>query len=361
MPAVVLAKITHDSDYDSWREARRCHDGTFRIGSSDAPVIVLGEQFGRVPLDLWMEKMGHADGPEENFDMRQGHLLENVCATEAALELERNLHRRHAILMHSEHPWMIADVDRVISRLNGPASNVMTWHKRQFRGPGILECKAPRYGGMITVKEEGPAKSTVVQVLHQIVVTGWKWAVCAYYHRDFGVLLYPITRAGNEETIAEIIRREQAFWECLQANELPPDTEEPPEIRIPEAFRDATAWRDDPIWQAAFKRLAYAKDRKAVAEGIHQTAREDFEFLMGDMQEVQSPWGKVSWKFSKPGKRLNKKKLQANLNLLSDKLKDAVAEGDTVKAMMLTEEVAAALESAHSPTAPTRSFYPTIY
>ncbi len=364
MPATVLARITPDKDREAWLKVRRNHNGIFRIGSSDAPVIVLGEHLDRSPIDLWMEKRGIEDGPEDNYDMRQGRALEAVCADEAALEMQRPIHRRHGTLAHQEHEWMIADLDRVISRIhNGNRQAGLIWHANKYCTTGILECKAPRYGGMKEVQEKpGPAKATVVQVLHQLAVTGWQWAMCAYYHRDFGVLLYPIHRkdANHEELIAEIIRREQVFWECLQKGEIPPEPDDPPEIHIPEPFRDATAWREDILWQKALKKFGDAKVQKEAAEGIFEVAREDVQFLMGNMQEVQTPWGGASWKFSKPSMRLNKKRLQAQLATYSGKLMDLIAEGETAQAMTLADELAYAVENAHSAGNPSRRFLASI-
>lgn len=303
----------------AWLKARRRHGGLFRLGSSDAPVIVLGEHHGRTPLDLWLEKMtGQPDQPagDAQYDLRQGRVLEDVCAEEAARMLHAvrasqgpgvRVRRRRAMLAHAEHSFMTANLDRVITGLD-------SFEGRALMGPGVLECKAPRYAGMLRVKEGGPRPGAIIQVLHQLAVTGWQWALCAHYHRDFGVLLHLLERRGHEKLIAEIIRRERAFFECLQNGQLPQlNLREPSPPAIPSQFRQATAWRDDPIWRAALQRLARAKAAREQSQAVHDAARGDVEFLMGGMQEVRTPWGAVSWKFAKPAARLDAKLLRALL------------------------------------------------
>jgi putative phage-type endonuclease len=354
MPAQVLAKITPARDARAWREARRCSDGLYRIGSSDAPVIVYGEMFGRSLIDLWMEKRGMQEGPEENYDMRQGHLLEEVCAREWSIMTGRRVYRRHAILHHPDHPWMTANLDRVIS------------HGDDGQGPGILEAKSPRYGTMVEVVNNGPSKAHLIQVLHQLAVTGWRWAVLAYYHRDWGVRAFPVARKGNQDIITEIIRRERLFWEALQAGELPPEPEPAPEVVIPAPYRDATAWREDALWRPAMERLGHAhaareaaKAALAQAEEEYQAAADDVKSLLGDIQEAQTPWGSVSWKWSKPRLSLDQKRLKAELAALAEKLSKLapfVDQEHQAELEELSTRVRGALDNNRNPGAPSRAF-----
>jgi predicted phage-related endonuclease len=319
MAARILTKRSLRRGSEAWLKARRRHGGVFRIGSSDAPVIVLGSHHGRAPLDLWLEKMtGQPDHFDQaaQYDLRQGRALEDVCAHEAALALGAvrarrgpgaRVRRRGGIWVHPEHEFMTANLDRVISGLASFDGNPLS-------GPGVLECKAPRYAGMLRVKQGGPRPGVIIQVLHQLAVTGWQWALCAHYHRDFGVLLFLVERRGYEKLIAEIIRREQAFYECLQNGQMPPgDLQAPVPPHIPPQFQQATAWRSDPIWRAALKRLQQAKESREQSQSLYDAARQDVEFLMGAMQEVNTPWGAVSWKHSKPSSRLDAKLLRARL------------------------------------------------
>ncbi len=316
MAAKPLTKRPLKRGSPAWLRARRKHGGVFRIGSSDAPIIVLGEHHGRTGLDLWLEKMGEAPEPNDLFDLRQGLSLEDVCALEAAHALGAvktckgpgvRVRRRQGILRHPERQWMTANLDRVITGLN-------TFDGQALSGPGLLECKAPRYGGMLSVKQDGLPPAVLIQALHQLEVTGWAWALCAHYHRDFGVLLHLVERRQHQNLINEIIRRERKFQGCLQAGELPtPSRQSQPSIQVPPQLRHATAWRDGLIWQVALRRLEQAREKKDSAQAEWVATRRDVQFLMGNMQEVHTPWAQVSWKQSKPAARLDSKLLRAEL------------------------------------------------
>lgn len=381
MAAKPLSKRLLRRGSKAWLKARRKHGGVFRIGSSDAPIIVLGEHHGRTTLDLWLEKMtGQPEQPagDAGYDLRQGHALEDVCAVEAALSLGAvstcqgpgaRVRRRGGILAHANHKFMTANLDRMITGLD-------SFDDRSLSGPGVLECKAPRYASMLKVKQGGPRPGTIIQVLHQLAVTGWQWALCAHYHRDFGVLLHLVERRCYEKLIAEIIKRERFFWRCLQNGQLPPDdSQAPAPLNIPPQFRQATAWRDDPIWRAALTRLEQAKASSEKAQAGYDAARQDVQFLMGGMQTVLTPWGAVSWKHSKPSSRLDAKLLRSRLIVQAKEIASVLerpsnaggtAGADHAQLFYDRARMAAALdrvralprliERAQKPAAPSRPF-----
>lgn len=323
MAAKPLTKRPLRRGSTAWLRARRKHGGLFRIGSSEAPLIVLGEHHGRTQLDLWLEKMGQSPEAADEFDLRQGRALEEVCAKEAAQALGAvrsckgpgvRLRRRRGIMRHPKRAWMIASLDRVLTGLD-------SFEDQPLKGPGLLECKAPRYAGMLRVKQDGLPPAALIQVLHQLEVTGWGWGLCAHYHRDFGVLLHLVRRDQHQSLTSEIIRREKAFWSCLQAGETPPPLgKDLQPVKVPPQFRQATAWRDGLIWQVALRRLEQAREKKDAAEAEWTSTRRDLQFLMGNMQEVHTPWGQVSWKQAKPSARLDSKLMRAELTACAQKI-----------------------------------------
>lgn len=315
MAALPLMKRPLKRGSAAWLAARRNHGGLFRIGSSDAPLIVLGAHHGRTPLDLWLEKLGHALEKGDLFDLRQGRDLEDICAAEAGRLLGATgrregpgvrVRRRRAILVHPNHPWMTASLDRVLSGLT-------LFDGEPLEGPGVLECKCPRYAGMLRVKNQGPPPAALIQILHQLAVTGWGFALCAHYHRDFGALLHLVLRRGHEKLIQEIIRREQAFLELLQEGRPPRIGEAPAPLDPLPACQKSSAWREDPIWRAALKRLEHAALQRERGQAAWEVARQDTQFLMGSSEEVRTPWGAVSWKPAKPASRLDARLLRAEL------------------------------------------------
>ncbi|MFH2115622.1 MAG: hypothetical protein ABIJ86_14080, partial [Spirochaetota bacterium] len=132
--------------------------------------------------------------------------------------------------------------------------------------------------------------------------------------------------------------------------------------------------RDDHIWRAALQRLDYARKRKETAEGVYLSAREDVEFLVSDIQEVHTPWGRISWKYSKPSRSLDKKRLQADLKALQDRIRKQLEPSETQRFNLLTygrqdievvlalvDQIPLALERSYRTGKPSRTFIPTIY
>ena len=106
--AIVLAD-TEGMSRDEWLAHRR--QG---IGGSDVSALVGLSQWA-TPLSVWLEKTGvyvPEDSPSEA--MEWGTLLEPVVADEFSRRSGIPTEPYRHLPAHPEHPWMLANVDRLI-------------------------------------------------------------------------------------------------------------------------------------------------------------------------------------------------------------------------------------------------------
>lgn len=283
------APLTHTE----WLAERRTG-----IGSSDVPVLVLGEHYQKTPLDLWMDKRGLLpdDDLSDNLVIQTGHDLEPVAAMVYERETGRKLRVKPESIQHPQYPFMRSNIDREIEPVV------------EMPGPGIAELKAPMWATYWKWKAEGLSVAHVLQIQHQFACTGWQWGELVAYHPHQPLLRYQVV--PDPELIALIEQRCVEFWACVESGELPPEPELPPEIMKPRPEVDGK-FSDDPIWLATLKRWDRAKGLKADAEAELAMARANVEELMGDDQKVETPWGGVSWPWSKPSKKFNAKRFKA--------------------------------------------------
>jgi putative phage-type endonuclease len=208
-----------------WHEKRK--EG---IGGSDAPVIVLGEYFGKTPRDLFLEKTGAIVPPDiNNPDIRRGNRQEPIAAQVYAEKTGDLLRVDEHMLRHPKFPFMLAHIDREIL----PSGDV-------------LEIKCPRSMVYRKYQLEGIPEGIQIQGQHYLSVKGSGRVVFAIFAAELDdMLIVPVER--DQELIDLIEAKESVFWDHVQAGEMPwSETEE--KIELPpiggELVRvDTEAWR----------------------------------------------------------------------------------------------------------------------
>jgi putative phage-type endonuclease len=200
MSAVALAKTSGLSRED-WLEVRRAG-----IGGSDAAAIA-GVSSWSSALSVYLDKVQPAEDEEAPSEaITWGVVLEDVVAREFARRTGFRVRRRNAVLSHPEHPWMIANVDRLVT--DGE------------RGPAILEVKT-RSTYARSSWEAGVPLDVQYQVQHYLAVTGYSRAYVAVL---IGGSDYRHERLERDEDfIEELIRLERAFWFGNVLAGIPPE------------------------------------------------------------------------------------------------------------------------------------------
>ncbi|HHV61116.1 MAG TPA: hypothetical protein GXX51_00520 [Firmicutes bacterium] len=199
MAATVLAP-TRDIDRGEWLALRRRG-----IGGSDAAAVA-GLNPYKSPVMVWLEKTGQIE-PEEttNEAAYWGQMLEDLVAKEFSLRTGLKVQRRNAILQHPEHPFMIANLDRIIID--------------KKHGNGVLECKTASEYLKGSWADDRIPDSYMIQIQHYLAVTGLQYGYIAVLIGGNKFLYKRIER--DEEIISYLIKIEQDFWRLVEAGTPP--------------------------------------------------------------------------------------------------------------------------------------------
>lgn len=181
------------------------------IGASEA-AAVLGENPWSGPLDVYVRKVGIADGFSQTEAMEWGHRLESAISDKYADETGRDFENpgEWTVYKHAHHPYLMATLDRVIPHRD-PAD--------AGPGPGVLELKT---AGAARADDwaEGPPRHYWIQVQHQLAVTDWTWGSIAVLIGGQKFLWQDIER--DDEYIAHLTTELADFWRRVQEHDPPP-------------------------------------------------------------------------------------------------------------------------------------------
>ena len=188
---MVIAK-TKDMDRKDWLMLRK--NG---IGGSDAGAVC-GLNPYVSPLEVYFSKTceGIDEGVPDNEAMREGRDLEDYVARRFMETSGLKVRRANMMYASKEHPFMIADVDRLITGCKG--------------GRTGLECKTASPYSAEKWKDGKIPAHYIIQCYHYMAVLdaqSWYIAVIVY-GREFKY----IKLERDEEIIQQLIRIEENFW-----------------------------------------------------------------------------------------------------------------------------------------------------
>lgn len=194
---VTIKASTLNMSHEEWLAARK--QG---LGGSDAGTV-LGFNKYKSPFELYQEKIGAYEPHVDNDAVYFGNALEDFVAQEFAKRTGKKVRRMNKILVHPEHEFMNANLDRVI-----------------VGEKAILECKtASEYLREAWEGEDIPA-SYLCQVHHYLAVTGYEKAYIAVLIGGNKFVWKEVER--DEEFIQILIEREKDFWENHVLAQNPP-------------------------------------------------------------------------------------------------------------------------------------------
>lgn len=182
------------------------------IGGSDA-ASVLGLSPFRTGVDLYYDKLGlPVNDSEENWvAMEMGNLLEDLVARIFEKKTGLKVCPVPFMFQHPDHPWMLADVDRLVTLPDGSTA--------------ILEIKSTNYNAR--VKWEYNGKPIVPQYYeaqgrHYMAVMDINrvYFCCLYGNNEDEVIIRSIDR--DEKYEAELIALEEDFWTNHIQVQVPP-------------------------------------------------------------------------------------------------------------------------------------------
>ena len=182
-------------------------DRTQYIGGSDAGVIAGVDPY-KTELQLYYEKTGEL--AEEDISGKEavqfGIILEDIIAQEYARRTKQKVRRMNEKIIHREHPWMRASIDRdVVSTMGG------------------LECKNT---GAFRLDDWGPEGTDEVPERHLLQCQHYMACVGSATWWDLAVLMhgnhlrvYRIER--DNELIEDLIELEAVFWQRVHDRSPP--------------------------------------------------------------------------------------------------------------------------------------------
>ena len=163
------------------------------IGGSDAGAVCGLNPYSS-PMKLFFDKTTEETEEQDNEAMRQGHDLEDYVAQRFMEATGLKVRRSNYMYRSKEHPFMIADVDRLVAGEDAG-----------------LECKTARAYNADKWKDGRIPPHYVMQCYHYMAVTGKKaWYIAAVIlGREF--VFHKL--AWDDSLIQSLTAAEQDFWE----------------------------------------------------------------------------------------------------------------------------------------------------
>lgn len=261
-------------DKSAWLEYRKKG-----IGGSDAGAVC-GLNPYRTAMEVYQDKTSNEVVEIDNEAMRQGREFEDYVAKRFTEATGKKVRRANAMYYDEDHPFMLADVDRMVVGENAG-----------------LECKtASSY--LADKWEDGKIPMHYqLQCHHYMSVMdteAWYIAVLIY-GREFK--FYRIER--DEEIMADLVRMEQDFWENhVRKGVMPnPDGSKIADSVIAEYFKESV-----PVtvpltgFSEKLKRRQELVDVISRMDTEKKQIEQELKLYMGEAELAENDRYKVSWK-----------------------------------------------------------------
>ena len=260
---------TRKMSYEEWKEQRRKG-----IGGSDAGVVA-GLNKWKSPIRLYLEKIGEFKDEEQNEAMYWGNKMEDLVAKEYSERTGNYVERRNFILIHPEHDWMIANLDRVI------------YPNDDSKGPGVLECKNVSEYRKDEWKDDEVPPEAYCQLMHYLAVTGYEWGVIAALVGGNKFVWKEFER--DEDFINSLISIESEFWKRVEDRNPPPmdeseDSKDILKLLYPESVPDSSIQLPEDIHDTLLDWMRLKKEIKEL--DLQKDERENrIKALLGENEK----------------------------------------------------------------------------
>ena len=311
------------------------------IGGSDA-AAVLGINPYRTALELYELKLGLREPDPPNAAMKRGIVLESI-ARKLYGELTGRRVRRLRQQTHHDYPFMLCNVDGEIA--GGK------------RGRGVLEMKCPGIWAFAKAKREGLPLHWIVQLQHNLEVTGYQWGSFALFNSDLWEMIHFDVERDDDLARALVVKESQ-FWNEHVLAKVPP----PPEVQntTPELMAQLARAqgavgggellvRNDPEWGTAAEMYREAREIEETAENLMAAAKEKLKGLMGEKGAIEGGGIRVYWSERDGKKSFDRKTLEATKPLERFAVAAAINSrvmGDDMKTAVLADLANCAVDFA---------------
>lgn len=262
------------------------------IGGSDAGAVLGFNQY-KSPYTLWCEKTGRLspDAPDSEA-MRIGRDLEDYVARRWMEETGKKVRRSGFSFQSKEHPFMLANVDRLVVGENAG-----------------LECKTANALTRTRYDRGDIPASYYAQCMHYMAVTGLERWYIAVLVMGKGFYTYTVER--DETEIEALISAEESFWSSV-TNGVEPEidgsqsTSDTLAALYPESGGET---EDLPELDDAAVMLDDISSRMKELEKMKKQYENRIKDTMKDLEKCDTGSAVITWKSFQSG-RLDTKKLR---------------------------------------------------
>ena len=286
------------------------------IGGSDAAAIC-GLSKWRTPLQVWEDKRGISGPIPDNDAMLWGRVLEPVVRQRYSDVTGRLVKIPVDILQHPTYDFMLALIDGFTDDNRG------------------VEVKTSAYPtGWGEPGTDDIPIDYIFQVQHYMLITA------------FPVFDVPVLIGGNDFRIYEVpedkelqemlVDRERAFWELVKNNIPPPPVSYNDVVHLYRHSQTKTITASEQI-ETLIKDLQELKNSKKDIEEIEEERKMAIMEFMKEADTLVNLAGDtlITWKTTKPAKRVDLKALQLEQKDIYEKY---LKEGDIQRRFLIKEE-----------------------
>lgn len=263
------------------------------IGGSDASAAA-GISPWKSPMSLWLEKTGRIEPEAPGEEAYWGQVHEENVTREFEKRSGLEVRRLDAILQRPDKPFMLANIDReVIGQKIG------------------LECKTTNAFRRSEWEDDNIPDDYYIQCQHYMAVTGYEawWIACLIGGNYF---VYKLIER-NEELISQLIKTEEAFWQHVISDTMPPvDGTKASAEALKKLYPVSNGQIIDLPDTAEFWIKQYeqaCEDEKEVKERKTE-AQNALQSMLGETEAGQVNGRIVTWKNTKPVERFDNKEFQ---------------------------------------------------
>lgn len=287
--AKIFAKTT-GMDKDVWLTHR-----TRGIGGSDAGAVCGLNPYVSA-IDVYLEKTGKREPKKDNEAMRQGRDLESYVAQRFEESTGKRVRRKNAILVHDEHDFMIANIDREVVGENS-----------------ILECKTASVYASESWSDGKTPEHYEIQCRHYMAVTGATkcYLACLILNKEFIIREFE----RDEETENRLVSIEKHFWETyiLKDEMPPPDGTEAAAEAIKMLYGDSDADKTINLYGVSDS-LARYDELDELTEKLKAEKEQIKQKIMLEMEDAETAFSgarKITWKRQNGRVTIDGKKLES--------------------------------------------------
>ena len=279
---------TRGLDHASWLQYRKKG-----LGGSDAGAAC-GVNRYRSAMQVFLDKTTGQTEEMDNEAMRQGRELEDYVARRFMEATGKKVRRLNAILYDDRHPFMLADVDRMVVGENAG-----------------LECKTASPYSADQWKDGKIPPSYLLQCYHYMSVCqadAWYLAV-VIYGKEFRYC--KIER--DEEAIQNLVKAEKRFWkEHVLKGVLPdPDGSEGADSAICRMFpqsSEKTLLLPDQMEEKLLRRQSIQAQIDQM-DAQKRKIEQELKLYLGNAGSAENERFRISWK-TVSSSRLDEKRLK---------------------------------------------------